>query len=236
MAGPITLLEGFYTTEVGKHFWNADLVVEGTMKPFTLHMDLYGKSAHDGKQVTIRLDFLGATAVHTSVVDANRITIDMPSNASKFGVTSTDQGTTTEDVLKFYKAGIYTYTPNKSNTTPQTAFSFYLNIYGTVYKFSRAVPPTSNGSICTIQPPSSTSTSSLSALCDAAIQKSQLVLDALTDPVVVPPYSPPSSPGGSSSRPSSPGKTTKDPPGQNVMLVVLLLGAVLALSNCMPCK
>ena len=36
--------------------------------------------------------------------------------------------------------------------------------------------------------------------------------------------------------PPTPSTKAKDPPGQNVMLVVLLLGAVLALSNCMPCK
>ena len=134
--------------------------------------------------------------------------------------------------VTFYKAGKFTSAQHPD------AWTFFLRINGKQYKFLPGSPDLSKTVAgCQVPAGPSSITTPNPVICNLG---GAMDLAALADTT---PYADSSfsGPGANSGPPNkplppTPGTKTKDPPGQNVMLVVLLLGAVLALSNCMPCK
>ena len=174
------------------------------------------------------------------------------------GVAHDANGKPTNTVV-FYRAGDW-----QSSTKP--AFTFLLRIDGVQYKFMPALPDLSTPTPGCVPASPSTIVIQHSGIpdtiCGMDTPMRRIDLGNKT-PMAAPGWSGQSSPavsprnntgggsggsgpavsprnnagGGGGGPPEDPNNPLgPDPPGQNVMLVVLLLGAVLALANCMPCK
>lgn len=236
-------LVGFYTTGNTTDWWNCEITYSEIGRP-TLDMLLYSSK---GEHIYFSNE--DSTAVAKEGTVNSRISIQLSAAAATQGVTlQKAKPETPDDHLIFYKSGEYgttdgvnTIRQNLYTTTYATidSWTFYLHIHGVSKKFVQALPhempghkPGASNAVCAVAPPSSIIATDP---CQQGTYDAQLQVATIISPIAVP-TDPGGSSSASSSRPSSPGKTTKDPPGQNVMLVVLLLGAVLALSNCMPCK
>lgn len=264
--GLSSLVQGTYTTfnpatsasaraasgRTRASWWNAELIYDDK-KPRTLHMNLYSSNVQEAELVFMDCNALSDNALGT-------LSIIMPQHHHGFQTITTAEkdvnGHFPSDRLTFFKAG--TYKVDGSHKHGDEAFMFALMIDGAKFTFvpsQKGDKPGSpaGSSVCSLL------TSDQHSVCTASplrltdlLSPTQKRLDFGKDPAHspgVPPgaggskpapgFTPPSSPKsgsgsttGGGTNPPTPNKAS----GENVLLVVLLLGGVLLLSQCMPCK